>query len=168
MASEKAEAEGAAAKGDSLGIIGLALLSAVAILASFGGNYLFGTTQADRLSSASPAPTGSREWNHSLVDEDMAFVSIGELTITIGGGEAARFVKLDLTLITKPKDVRLVTDSEAVLKDAFADYLRSVNPEDFENPAFYPRMKQQLARRAEIILGPSGSHGLLITEFLLR
>jgi flagellar FliL protein len=55
-----------------------------------------------------------------------------------------------------------------MLIDAFNTYLRSIEMKDFEDPGFYPRMREQLARRSELVLGSGVSSGVLITEFLLR
>ena len=55
-----------------------------------------------------------------------------------------------------------------MLIDAFNNYLRSIELADVEDPGFYPHMREQLARRAELVLGGTVSNGVLITEFLLR
>lgn len=169
MSKAQLDAQDANGGKADIGVVGMSLLCLVALASSFGGAYFFGgLTGAQQQAVVSGTDTVSEQWNHALVDDDMAFVSMGELTISIGGGPTSRFVKIDLSIITLPEDVRTVENAKAVLLDTFSDYLRSVSPEDFENPAFYPQMKQQLARRAEIVLGSAGSNGILITEFLLR
>ncbi len=168
MAGDTAATEEAVKSGGRIGLIGLAILCVASVSASFAGAYLFGGTPTTGGTHASADTVEPKDWNEPLVDKDLDFVPLKELTISIGGGETSRFVKMQLSVITPPGEAKSVKGAEAMLLDAFTDYLRSVNPEDFENPAFYRSMKYQLSRRAEIILGSAGSHGILITEFLLR
>lgn len=168
MATPKKGTDEGKKQSAGLGFVPLALLSVSAVASSFAGVYLFGGQSAPQNTLSCPTESPTRYRNESLVDKDMDYVSLGELTVSVGGGTSSRFVKLEISVITPNGKTKDVESAAAILLDAFSDYLRSVNPADFEDPAFYPRMKQQLARRAEIILGPPGSHGILITEFLLR
>ena len=75
---------------------------------------------------------------------------------------------MQVSLATDKADAKIIKSSETALIDAFLLYLRSVNVDDFEDPAFYKHMREQLGRRADLVLGDGVAKGVLITEFLLR
>ena len=73
-----------------------------------------------------------------------------------------------MSVISDSEHMGAVKKAEPMLVDAFVGYLRALTLSDFESADFYPRMREQLAVRSEVVLGPEASHGVLITEFLLR
>ena len=97
-----------------------------------------------------------------------AFVALPEILITVGSTPATRYLKMNVSIATSSAGASKVKKSEPVLIDAFNNYLRSVELSDMEDPGFYAHMREQLSHRAEIILGPDKTSGVLITEFLLR
>ena len=78
------------------------------------------------------------------------------------------FFGIELSTGLISKSMGLVADSLDMLADAFVGYLRALTLAEFESPDFYPKMREQLAVRSEAVLGADVSHGVLITEFLLR
>ncbi|MEL6322916.1 MAG: flagellar basal body-associated FliL family protein [Pseudomonadota bacterium] len=100
--------------------------------------------------------------------EDAAFVPLKEFIITIGSSPAERYLKMNISVATRKDFARRVETAEPMLIDSFNGYLRTSEVSDFEDPAYYAQMRDQLARRAELVLGDSVSDGILITEFLLR
>ena len=75
---------------------------------------------------------------------------------------------MQLAVATDKDDAKKIKPLETQLIDAFLLYLRSVELKDFEDPAFYKHMREQLGRRADLVLGDGIVEGVLITEFLLR
>jgi len=96
------------------------------------------------------------------------YTPVQEILITIGTAPATRFLKMQLSVASEKTDAKLIKSNETALIDAFLLYLRSVRLRDFEDPAFYKHMREQLGRRADLVLGDGVSKGVLITEFLLR
>lgn len=167
--SEKGEqAEQAAAAKSGGGVMGLAILGVGSLAAAFATVYLL-TPAAPASSAAACAPGETALTPPSpLVSSDLSYVELEEILITIGSEPATRYLKLKIAIVAQNKQVNFVKQSEPVLIDAFVNYLRSVELQDFENPAFYTDMRAQLARRAELVLGGAVTDGVLITEFLLR
>jgi flagellar protein FliL len=95
-------------------------------------------------------------------------IPLDEILISIGRGEARRYLKINLTLIMDEKLEKQMADLEPQLRDAFSTYLRAVEVADFEDPAFYEVLRMQLHRRAQLIIGPKAVESILITDFLLR
>ncbi|MGH1422067.1 MAG: flagellar basal body-associated FliL family protein [Hyphomonas sp.] len=149
------------------GLIGVVMLSVAAIAASFGASYM--------LTPAAAAPTEMAECTphdvakvHEPVRKDHTFVPLEEILITIGSEPATRFLKMEVSVMTDAEHAYQVEQDAPILIDAFINYLRSVELEDFEDPAYYGKMREQLSRRSELVLGSSASDGILVTSFLLR
>ncbi|MEM9670107.1 MAG: flagellar basal body-associated FliL family protein [Pseudomonadota bacterium] len=149
------------------GIIALVALVVVSTGSSFGASYF--------LSPGEPAEPGvckpdsvANLISTASPEKDLEYTEIREIITTIGAAPADKYLKLNLAIATPPGKSKLVTDSEPILIDAFIKYLRAIETSDFENPDFYPKMRDQLSWRAELILGGKVSKGVLVTEFLLR
>jgi flagellar protein FliL len=151
----------AAAAKPAGGMIGLIILGAAALGSSFGIVYFL-----------TPPPAVPAEQDAAVVEPaikaDQTYVQMQEILITVGSAPATRYLKMNVSVITETGNVEAVQAAEPVLVDAFNTYLRSLEMKDFEDPGFYPRMREQLARRSELVLGSGVSDGVLITEFLLR
>ena len=153
------------------GFMGIAVLALAALASSFGTAYFLTP------SPAAPAVTEQADCAcdveqpvhiKPMVKGDQSYVEVQEILITIGSAPATRYLKMNLAIATNKSGTSKVKSAEPVLVDAFINYLRSVELSDFEDPAFYSRMREQLSRRAELVLGSDVSGGVLITEFLLR
>lgn len=147
-------------------MMGLLMLGGASLVSSFGLVYLL--TPQKAAEAAACAPTESAETVAPVIQADQTYVPLEEMLITVGSSPANRYLKLNISVITTGPNTTAIKDAEPVLIDAFNTYLRSIELKDFEDPGFYPRMREQLARRAELVLGSGVSNGVLITEFLLR
>lgn len=151
-------------------MIGLVILGLAAVGGSFATTY-FLTEPADPLTIAcepEAAASATQPVKAALAPKDQRYVELDEILISIGNAPASRYLKLNATIITSSEAVNDVKKSKPLIVDAFNYYLRSVTVSDFENPAFYPHLKEQLALRAELVLGGDMARGVLITDFLLR
>ena len=153
-------------KSGSGGIVGLLGLAIAAAAGSFAVSYVMTSPAPDAAACAAPgAIPGHIE---PIAREDQDYVELEEILITIGSEPATRYLKMNLVIATDKSGTGAIEDAEPILRDAFINYLRSVELSDFEDPAFFARMREQLSRRAELVLGSAVSDGVLITEFLLR
>jgi len=148
------------------GLVGLAILAIGAMTSSFATVYVLASDP--RSTGAACAPAAKIPVLEPLVRPDQTYVELRDILITIGSEPASRYLKMKVAIVTDSQGASLVTKAEPVLVDAFTNYLRSVELSDFENPDFYAHMREQLARRAQLVLGNGVSDGVLITEFLLR
>lgn len=162
---EKSETEPEKKSGG--GMAGLLMIALASGASSFGTAYLLpgasvaepAEHESDEAASAEAKP---------LAKADQSYVELPEVLVTIGSAPATRYLKMNISIVTEKGGKDAVKAAEPVLIDAFVNYLRSVELSDFEDPGFYSRMRLQLARRSELVLGSSVSDGILITEFLLR
>ena len=155
-----------AKKSGSGGIVGLLGLAIAAAAGSFGVSYVMTTPPQDE--TACPSPGVMAGHIEPIAREDQDYVELEEILITIGSEPASRYLKMNLVIATDKSGTGAIEDAEPILRDAFINYLRSVELSDFEDPAFFARMREQLSRRADLVLGSAVSDGVLITEFLLR
>ncbi|MEO1101833.1 MAG: flagellar basal body-associated FliL family protein [Pseudomonadota bacterium] len=150
------------------GMIGMIILALGCAGSAFGMVYLLTPT-------APPAPLEACVPGEAVVaaipssmKAEMAYQELPEILITVGQAPATRYLKMSISVVAPKDGLENVKKAEPVLMDAFNNYLRSLTLADFEDPGFYPHMREQLGRRAELVLGSAGSDGVLITEFLLR
>ncbi len=166
MAAELAEAGSESPRKSAYGLVSALIVGVSVAASSFATNYLLSSGGAhEAIDEAAEHKGGS---DQPLADPDHVYTELDEIIITIGGEPADRYLKLRLAVITAEGDERDVKDAEPLLMDAFTSYLRAIEPERFEDHAFFPQMREQLAQRAELVLGGSVAEGVLITEFLLR
>ena len=149
------------------GLVGLLIVAAASLVSSFGLFY-FLSPPAPVAAACPPADAAAAPAVKPLA-QDQVYVEMKEILITIGSAPADRYLKLNLTIVTNGKDnAAKVKAAEPMLVDAFNNYLRSIELSNLEDPGFYPHLREQLARRSELVLGSAASNGVLITEFLLR
>ena len=163
----EAKSEEEAPSSGGIGMMGLLVLGLACAATSFASVYFL-----------APAPTVAEaatvEAEYVPVEKpekkkkDLTYTEVQELLITVGSAPATRYLKMQLAVATDKDDAKKIKPLETQLIDAFLLYLRSVELKDFEDPAFYKHMREQLGRRADLVLGDGIVEGVLITEFLLR
>ena len=163
VANEAGETETKKKSGGS--IAGLLIVAAASLVSSFGLFYLLSPTAPAATTACVPVPGAVAS---VPLAQDQTYVELGEVLITIGSAPATRYLKMNITVVTGKDGAARVKQAEPMLIDAFNTYLRSIELADLEDPGFYPHLREQLARRSELVLGAPVSNGILITEFLLR
>ena len=166
MAAKEDNAETPAAK-TSGGMLMMILLAIVCGAGSFAAMFFLTPAQAADAAVCVPGESAAQQIE-PLAKDDQSYVELEEVLITIGNEPATRYVKMKAVVVTDKAHANDVKKAEPMLKDAFISYLRSLELSDFESASFYPRLRQQLAHRSELVLGGEASRGVLITEFLLR
>ena len=171
--TETTETEETAEAPKSSGM-GAMIAAAVAALAgSFAVSYFSGSPEPQKMASceapdkelvkaeAEPVKAG-------IANKDQVYIELDEILITIGSEPATRYLKLTLAIATHSGEENKIKKAQPILADAFNGYLRSIELSELEDPTFYPYLREQLSRRAELVLGAAVSDGVLITDFLLR
>tara|TARA_R100000365_G_C2748700_1_gene81469 strand:- start:32760 stop:33260 length:501 start_codon:yes stop_codon:yes gene_type:complete len=155
-------------KGSSGG--GLIQLIVLAVTCAIGGfaAVFFLSPSASPVALACEADSTEAADDTPLALEDHVYVELQDILVTIGNEPATRYVKIKMSVISDKDHLNVVKKAEPMLVDAFVGYLRALQLSEFESADFYPKMREQLSRRSEIVLGPDASQGVLITEFLLR
>ncbi|MFN3214029.1 MAG: flagellar basal body-associated protein FliL [Henriciella sp.] len=162
----EAKSEEAAPPSGGINMMGLLVLGLACAATSFASVYFLAPAP-----TVAEAATVEAEYEVKEKPEEkksLTYTPVQEILITIGSAPATRYLKMQLSVATDKADAKKVKPVETQLVDAFLLYLRSVELDDFEDPAFYKHMREQLGRRADLVLGDGIVEGVLITEFLLR
>lgn len=169
MSAEETEIpEQPAPKKSGLGIVGLLVLGVACAATSFASVFLLAPSPAPAGASTLEADGDPYAAEHAFDPADQTYTEIQEILITIGSSPATRYLKMQISVASDKNEAKTVKSAETALIDAFLLYLRSVEVSDFEDPNFYNHMREQLARRADLVLGDGIANGVMITEFLLR
>lgn len=156
-------AQGGAKKNGKMGLI----LAVVALLLGGGGGF-YAT-----FSGMLALPGGGVDKKEEVVDKDhslppVAFISTGEMIISLGPTARSRHLLLEAELEVKPEYLADVELLRPRFLDVFNTYLRAVEERDLDDPGSLPRLRSQLLRRVQIVTGPDRVRDLLITRFVMR
>lgn len=97
----------------------------------------------------------------------VAYVPIDPLLISING-EGASLLRFTAQLEVAPDQAAAVAALRPRIIDVMNTYLRAVQPTDFADPNALPRLRANLLRRIEIVVGGGAVKDLLIMEFVLN
>jgi flagellar protein FliL len=106
-------------------------------------------------SSAAPLPV------------DFAFVPIEQMTISVLPGANAKHLRFSAQIEVALTSLAEVERLRPRLLDMMNMYLRAVSPQDLADPAALVRLRAQLLRRTQMIVGEGHVRDILITEFVL-
>lgn len=147
-------------------LVNSAIIAVICGAAAFGVVFFLAPSGATESAACAVSPDAYGP--APLANADTGYVELEDMLITVGIGGNARYVKVNAVVMTPAAEVEAVQAASPMLQDAFLTYLRAIDISDFEAEAFYPDLKEQLSRRAELVLGAERARGVLITEFMLR
>ncbi len=98
---------------------------------------------------------------------DFAFVPIEQITISLAPGSSARHLRFSAQIEVAKTSVAEVEHMRPRLLDMMNLYLRAVDPQDLAEPVTLVRLRAQLLRRIQTIVGSGHVRDILITEFVL-
>jgi flagellar FliL protein len=163
---EETEEDGIKKKSKKPLIIGLIL----ALAGGGGGFYavqsgmLFGShEQADSDSHGSEEPHAA-DWQA----QDVAFVPMDPLIINLGEGSKNKYLRFRGELEVEPGSEEHVTVMMPRVLDILNGYLRAVDVHDLENRNALIRLRSQMLRRIQMVVGQDQVRDLLIMEFVLN
>ena len=99
---------------------------------------------------------------------DVAFVAMEPIMISLAPGANARHLRFAGQLEVAPDRAAEVTALMPRVLDVLNTYLRAVEARDLEDPAALARLRAQMLRRIQVVLGEGKVRDLLVTEFVLN
>jgi flagellar FliL protein len=142
-------------------LIGLVL----ALLCGGGGFY---ATFAG-LILAQPHPEEAAAMAEALPDmPDVAFVPVDSVVVSLGDDSRNRHLKFTAQIEVASAHAADVTLLRPRILDVFNSYLSAVDPQTLEDTAAIVRVRAQLLRRVQVVVGEGRARDLLITEFVLN
>lgn len=99
---------------------------------------------------------------------DITFVPLKPLLINLGASGSARHLRFNAELeVTQSAGADVAKLSPRIL-DVLNGYLRAVDVAELEDPAALIRLRAQMLRRVQIVVGDGRVRDLLVTEFVLN
>lgn len=99
---------------------------------------------------------------------DVAFVPITPLVISLGPDSSSRHLRFTGALEVPANLGPEVEKMMPRVVDVLNGYLRAVDTSQFEEPSTLIRLRAQMLRRVQIVVGEGRVRDLLVTEFLLN
>lgn len=100
--------------------------------------------------------------------EEVAFVPLAPMVITIGPGTVGRQLLFTAELEVAPDDAEEVTNLLPRVLDVLNSYLRVIDMQELNDPRALVRLRAQLLRRIQIVTGDVLVRDLLVTEFVVN
>jgi flagellar protein FliL len=99
---------------------------------------------------------------------DVAFVPVDSVIVALGEGAENRHLKFTAQVEVESAYAADVTLMLPRILDVFNSYLTAVDPLSLEESAAIIRVRAQLLRRIQVVVGEGRVRDLLITEFVLN
>ncbi len=99
---------------------------------------------------------------------DVAFVPIEPMTISLGLESRSRHLRFTGQLEVPINFEADVTKMLPRVVDVLNSYLRAVETRQFDEPSALIRLRAQMLRRVQIVVGEGRVRDLLVTEFVLN
>lgn len=145
---------------------GLVLALVLAILGGGGSFYAL-------YSGLVLAPHGAE--THEATPEDaveplpeVSSVPVDRIVLPIGAGDAGRYLHFAAQIETPKTYEGEVVHLLPRVSDVLNTYLRAVEPSDLSERTALVRLRAQMLRRVQIVLGEGRVRDLLITEFVIN
>ena len=138
-----------------IGLLGAVLLGTGGFLAIYFDLIPFGGSESHAESVAEPlAP--------------VSYVPIEPILVSLASRENARHLRFRAHLEIEPAEQQNIELVMPRILDVLNVYLRAVDVADLERSTFLIRMRAQMLRRIQTVVGEGRVRDLLITEFVLN
>lgn len=97
-----------------------------------------------------------------------AFVALDPMVINLPPGSERQFLRFAAQLEVVPAYRSEVESMTPRVVDVLNGYLRAVEPTDLESPSALNRLRAQMLRRIQVVVGEGRVRDLLIMEFVLN
>lgn len=142
----------------------LGLILALAL----GGGGFFAVYSGLLLGTHAPAGEATHDAEPESEAPKVAFVPIDPLIINMGGGTSRQYLRFQAQLEVDPGHEAEVTAMLPRIIDVLNGYLRAVELRDLADPAALVRLRAQMLRRVQVVLGEGRVNDLLIMEFVVN
>lgn len=142
------------------------VLGLVAALVGGGGGF-YATFSGMLLGNESSTATDDVGSEMTLLP-DVAFVPIEPMVVSLNPSARASHLRFRAQLEVPSQHASDVKSILPRVVDVLNGYLRALETRDIESPAALTRIRAQMLRRVQIVVGPGRVNDLLIMEFVLN
>lgn len=121
----------------------------------------------DSHAADSHAASGS-DGHGANASPEAAFVPLPPIVVNLPGAGPDRFLRFSAQVETAPADAEAVTALVPRIVDVLNGYLRAVSPEELAAPDALLRLRSQMLRRVQVVVGGTRARDLLVMEFVLN
>ncbi|PHS37778.1 MAG: hypothetical protein COA91_09465 [Robiginitomaculum sp.] len=149
------------------GLLGKLVLPVVLGLTSFSTVYVL--PRAEIPTSGNTKIAGDQSLEENDADPtpiETSYINLEPFTVSLKG--RSRILRLNITLEVPQQHAEFIDPQNPKLRDAFMGYLSALGMAQIEDAAFLVRLRAQLTRRANFVLGPGNVQNILITDFMVR
>lgn len=154
-----------------IGLAGMLALGGGGFYATYSG-LLLGAKASAAQGGGPGAQTGghgaSAGGHGAPAGGNVDFVAIPPLLISLGPAAQSAHLRFTADLETAPDQAAMVKRMMPRVLDVLNSYLRAVRLSDLEDPSALTRLRAQMLRRIQTVLGEGMVRDLLITEFVMN
>ena len=140
------------------------------VLAIAGGGGGFFAVSSGMIGGTSSDESHSAEEEKEEV-EDMpavAFVPLDPMIVSLPGGGISTHLRFSAQLEVNPEHAEEVETLKPRIVDVLNGYLRAVDIAELSDPAVLVRLRGQMLRRVQVVVGDGRVRDLLIMEFVMN
>ncbi len=137
------------------------------ILALAGGGGGFFAVQSGLIMGTPEVVEAKPKDTPAPVRETAQFVAVDPLVISLGPRAGNAHLRFRAQLEVQPGEEDHVTNLMPRVIDVLNSYLRAVELRDLQNPSALVRLRAQMLRRVQVVVGDGRVKDLLIMEFVL-
>jgi len=152
-------------KGFVFGLLGAVVLGGAAFFVTFTG--VFPSVAGDS-KVAADSHSDPSEGEQGGAESGVTFVALDPLVISLGRFASSRHLRFQAYLEVPPDAAEEVAHLSPRILDVLNTYLRAISESELEEPASMNRVRAQMLRRVQIVVGEENVLDLLITEFVLN
>ena len=102
------------------------------------------------------------------LSDDLAFVPIEPMTVSVGGPSVRRHLRFRAELEVDPAGQADIEKLLPRVVDVLNTYLQSLSIAEIEDPSALLTLRSQMRRRIDLVVGGDRVHDLLVMEFVLN
>lgn len=138
------------------------------VLALVGGGGGFFVMSSGMLSGGDTTDSKEEEPVAEAVElPSVGFVEVPPLVVSLGPNAQAAHLRFRASLEVPNEHVDDVTNIMPRVQDVLNGYLRALDPSDLEAPGALIRLRGQMLRRVQLVVGKERIRDLLVLEFVL-
>ena len=160
-------------KGFILGTLGAVLLGGAAFFVTNTGIFPVANGEPKMATDSQGAPIKNGdgvpvEGENDTAGSGVTFIELDPLLISLGKFASSRHLRFQAYLEVTPAKAEEVAHLTPRILDVLNTYLRAIAESELENPASMNRIRAQMLRRVQVVVGEENIRDLLITEFVLN
>ncbi len=150
------------------GVLGAAILGGAAFFVTYTGIFPSAADDSEMAADSYDSTDESAGGKSGVAESDTKFVALAPLTISLGKFASSRHLRFQAYLEVPSAAAEEVERLSPRVLDVLNTYLRAISESELEDPASMNRLRAQMLRRVQIVIGEENVRDLLITEFILN